>query len=401
MSEPWSDGRKIGVLLSGGLSSLALAAWLHGRGHPVEAFAADLGQARPVEFARFTGAVRAVGIPVHEVDLRRPMARAALETVAYQAGYDGGHWNTTGLSRAVLVEGLVPALRKEGCGVLLTGCVSGGADQRRFERYGRHFAPDLAVVAGWADPAVLAALPTRDAMARYTRRANLPCLPGNTARHSTDGNLAGVSHEDAGLEDLSRPAGAVARHLGVPPQHAPDETRSVLIGIAVGRPVSLDAATMEPEDLLGAANDIAGAHGLGLTDVVENRANGTKCRGVYEAPGLELFGHAVRAAYQATTDRTVAEIAAFLSARLAASVYEGDAYGTAAEAARAGLARIAENVTATVRLDLYKGGVAGRALLDFDRRSGLTQQRRFGGGGHTWNCAPISVRAAAPGVDRA
>jgi argininosuccinate synthase len=389
-------GHRTAVLVSGGLSSLALAAWLHGHGHAVTAFAADLGHAGRPDQDGLAADLRAAGIPVVETDLRLPMAETALETVGFLADYDGGYWNTTGLSRAVLVRGLAPQAREAGCAVLATGCVSGGNDQRRFERYTNHFAPDLGILAPWSDPQVRAALPDRAAMARYLDQAGLRPLPGNTVEHSIEGNLAGVSHEDAVLEDLSSTPAGLARMMGVAPQDAPDTVRSVVIGIEHGRPVSIDGRRLGPVDLLGEANLIGGRNGLGLTDVVENRANGTKCRGVYEAPGLQLLAHAVRAAYEAVTGRALAETVGYLSRRLAVAVYEGEAYGPAATAARAGLQPVVDLVTATVRLDVYKGGVIGRSLLDFNRGAGVVQQRRFDAGGHLWNSAPISVHAEPP-----
>jgi argininosuccinate synthase len=391
MSDPRSPGQRIGLLISGGLSSLALAAWLHDQGHDVVAFAADIGPADTSAYREFTASVRAAGITVHEVDLLRLMAATALETVAFQARYDGGYWNTTGLSRAVLVEGLAPALRTAGCQILATGCVSGGNDQKRFERYTQYFAPDLTVLAPWGDAAIREALPDRDAMARYIARAGLYCLPGNSAEHSTEGNLAGVSHEDATLEDLGSRSSGIPRLLGVGPLEAPDTVASTVIEIEAGRPVSIDGVRLPPERLLAAANEIGGRHGLGLTDVVENRVNGTKCRGVYEAPGLELLFQAVRTAHQASTDRRTGDIAQFLAERFAASAYEGAAYGPAAQAARAGLERLIEGVTATVRLDLYKGQVLDRTLVRLGAGTGVVRQRRFGIGGQVWNSEPVGV----------
>src|SRR5438445_3269683 len=134
--------RGVGVLVSGGLSSLALACYLRDCGYAVQAFVADLGQADGQELTALAESVRGAGIPVHEVDLRAAMGELALDIVAFQGRYDGGYWNTTGAARAVLVEGLTPAVRKAGCGVLATGCVNGGNDHRRFTRYTQDLAPD-------------------------------------------------------------------------------------------------------------------------------------------------------------------------------------------------------------------------------------------------------------------
>ncbi|WNI18016.1 argininosuccinate synthase domain-containing protein [Actinacidiphila sp. ITFR-21] len=380
--------------MSGGLSSLAVASWLHGNGYRVEGFLLDIGQCDRKEFEAFAASVRAAGIPLHSVDARRAMAAAALDVVGFQASYDGGYWNTTGLSRSVIVETVVPRLREAGCTVLAHGCVGGGNDQRRFERYTEHFAPDLTVFAPWRSPEIQQIMPDRASMARHVAAAGLVCMPGNSAEHSIDSNIAGASHEDAGLEDLSTTALRVERLMGVAPDHAPDRVETVVVGVEHGRPATLDGQRLAPEDLLGAANTVAGRNGLGLIDVVEHRVNGTKCRGVYEAPGMELLSHAVRAAHETVTERNASDTARFLSRQLAVSVYEGAAHGLTARAARAGLAEIADRAGATVRLDLYKGGVVGRALLRIDPGAGVVQQRRFSHGGHNWDSAPLSVTAS-------
>jgi argininosuccinate synthase len=154
--------------------------------------------------------------------------------------------------------------------------------------------------------------------------------------------------------------------------------------------VAIDHRRLGPAELLRAANEIGGGNGLGLYDVVESRVNGTKCRGVYEAPGMELLSHAVRAAYETVTDRAAGDVLRSLSRQLAVCVYEGNALAPAAESARAGIDRLARFASASVQLDVYKGGVLGRALLDFDAGAGVVQQRRFAGNGHNWSSAPIS-----------
>lgn len=388
--------QKIGICLSGGLSSLAVASWLHTRGYDVEGFLLDIGQCDAKDFEEFTASVRAAGIPLRTADARPAMARAALDVVAFQAHYDGGYWNTTGLSRWVIVQNVVPLLREAGCTVLAHGCVGGGNDQRRFERYSAHYAPDLTVFAPWRDAEVAEAMADRHAMARQIASAGLVCMPGNTAEHSIDSNLAGASHEDADLEDLKSTALRVERLMGLAPDRAPDAIETITVGIEHGRPVALNGDRLPPEQLLESANTIAGRNGLGLTDVVEHRVNGTKCRGVYEAPGMDLFSHAVRTAYEAVTDRAAADTARFLSRQLAVGVYEGAGHSMVARAARAGLEEILALATAEVRLDLYKGGVIGRALLQADDSAGVVHQRRFAGRGHNWDSAPFSVSPSAP-----
>jgi argininosuccinate synthase len=278
--------------------------------------------------------------------------------------------------------------------VLAHGCVGGGNDQRRFERYGARYLPGVPVFAPWNDPEVRAKMPDRAAMAEYLARRGLRPMPGNTAEHSIEGNLAGVSHEDASLEDLRTSPRAVARQLGVAPEAAPDSITTVTVGVEGGRPVELNATRLPPAELMKQANLIAGSCGLGLVDVFENRVNGTKCRGVYEAPGMHLLSSAVRSAYETVTDRAADELRRTLSRVVAVSVYEATTDSLAARAARAGLEEMACLVKAVIQLELYKGSVIGRSIKDIDENVQIVHQRRFAGTGYNWASGPLTVSSS-------
>jgi argininosuccinate synthase len=389
------SGQRVGVALSGGLSSLAVAASLQEDGHDVIGLAGYLGQCEPDEFDSFVASTRASGMPVRTVDLADAMASAALDLIAFDGHYDGGYWNTTGLSREVIVAGLAKDFHDAGCDVLAHGCVGGGNDQRRFERNGARYLPGVSVFAPWNDPEMRAKMPDRQAMADYLRRRGLVAMPGNTAEHSIEGNLAGVSHEDASLEDLRTTPRSLARQLGVAPQEAPDSITTVTVGIERGRPVELDGTRLAPVELLRQANRIGGRAGLGLVDVFENRVNGTKCRGVYEAPGMQLLSAAVRTAYETVTDRAADELRRTLSRVVGVSVYEATTDSLAARAARAALEEMAGLVNAVIGLEIYKGAVIGRSIHDVDHATQVVHQRRFAGTGYNWASGPLTVSSQA------
>lgn len=386
-------GRRIGVPLSGGLSSLAVAAKLADEGHDVVGFAAYLGQCDRSDFDQFVAGVRGDGLTVEVTDLTAALATAAMDLLAWGARYDGGYWNTTSMSREVIVAGLAAGLRQAGCQVLAHGCVGGGNDQRRFERNGARYLPELTVYAAWDHADLRAAMPDRAAMAKYLADRGLPVMAGNTVEHSIDGNLAGFSHEDTELEDLRTSPSTLRRCLGVAPEAAPDAVASVLVRVEGGRPVALDGNRLAPAELLTESNRIAGAYGLGLVDVLENRVNGTKCRGVYESPGMQLLAAAVETAYETVTDRAADELRRTLARVLAIAVYEATTGSVAARAARAGIQQMAGLANATVELQLYKGAVIGRAIHDFDPGGGVVQQRRLAGNGHNWVSAPLTLAA--------
>ncbi|HEY7143167.1 MAG TPA: argininosuccinate synthase domain-containing protein [Streptosporangiaceae bacterium] len=379
-------GEKVGVCVSGGLSSLTVAAWLAASSVPVTAFVADLGQGTGDDVRALARALQAAGVAAVVTDLRDEIAQLAFDLVRYQAQYDGGYWNTTSGSRLVLVAGLAEAMRRAGCTVLAHGCVGGGNDQRRFERYVAALAPDLRALSPWTDPDLLSRFPGRADMTRYLRDRGLAADQRSTADYSADGSLAGFAHDGTALECLQTPDDAAWRALTVAPRQAPDDPEAVPVAIAGGRPVRVGNAPGTARELLGHANAVAGRHGVGLRSVVENRVNGTKCRGVYESPGLDLLGFCVARVYQVAMDPEALRLMHGLSGQIGRGVYEGRYLDPAIRAARAAADVLIESAgaTAEVTAELYKGAISFQGLThDADERV-APRQTRFTGGGQHW-----------------
>jgi argininosuccinate synthase len=377
---------KVGVCVSGGLSCLTVASWLAASSVPLTAYVADIGQADHEDVCALARSLEAAGVAAVVVDLRDEIARLALDLVRYQARYDGGYWNTTSGSRMVLVAGLADAMRRAGCTVLAHGCVGGGNDQRRFERYVTALAPDLRVVSPWTDPDLLARFPGRSDMAEYLRDRGLAADQRSTADYSADGSLAGFAHDGTALECLQTPDAAAWRALTIAPQQAPDKPESVTVTVADGRPAAIGNAPGEARELLQRANSIAGRHGVGLRSVVENRINGTKCRGVYEAPGLDLLGFCVARVYQVVMDSDALRLMHGLSEMIGRGVYEGRYFDPAIRAARAAADVLitSAGATAEVMTELYKGGISFQGLSHGRGEPVAPRQTRFTGGGHHW-----------------
>ena len=133
------------------------------------------------------------------VDVKKEMAEICFETIKASATYDGGYWNTTGIARAVTVQGIVKAMKARGVNVLAHGATGRGNDQMRFERYTRSLAPEMEVYAPWRDAELLQEFPGRTEMADYLAKFDIPAVIGMKKKYSTDANLAGLSHE---AEDL-------------------------------------------------------------------------------------------------------------------------------------------------------------------------------------------------------
>jgi len=378
---------EVGVCLSGGLSSLTVAAWLAASGVRTTAFVADIGQAPPGQVNLLASALEAAGIRATVVDLTAEMAEMAMDLVRYQARYDGGYWNTTGASRLVLVRGLATAMRAAGCTMLAHGCVGGGNDQRRFERYAAALAPDLRVLSPWLEPELQQVFADRSAMHEYVQRLGLPCGDLGTASYSVDGNMAGFSHEGTELEDLRTPDTAVRAVQTVLPSAAPDKPETVRVRFDRGHPTAIGEENLGPRQLLAEANAIAGRNGAGLRSVVEDRINGTKCRGTYEAPGLDLLGFCADRVFQVTVDKDARRFLGSLAERIGRGVYEGRYLDQEIRAACAAADVLIAVASATVEVELYKGGMSLRGITQ-DANSPLpARQTRFSHGGHFWRVA--------------
>ena len=358
------DGQKIGICVSGGLDSKSVTASLVEAGLDVVGFTADLAQPDEADIEDIPRRMAPTGAETRIVDLKQAMAKAALLVVKTQATYDGGYWNTTGLARAVTVHGLLDAMRAEGCTVLAHGATGRGNDQLRFERYTNVLAPHMSVYAAWRDPDLLKQFPGRKEMAAYLLNRGIEASTGPAKRYSTDANLAGLSHEAEDLESLDTPAMIVQPTMGVWPQQAPDRMETVSLQYEAGVPVEINGKALGALEMMLEANTIAGRNGVGISNALENRIIGTKSRGVYEAPGMELLGRGLEAIYQAVLDRRAAALFRQLSRLVSDQIYDGRLFDPAPRAAIAAIDLMASRASGRIEFGLYKGNLLFRRLSD-------------------------------------
>lgn len=357
-------GQRVGICVSGGLDSKAVTARLRQAGIDVLCFSADLAQPDEKDMSDVLRRMDATGAVTTLVDLKESMAEACFAVLKAQATYDGGYWNTTGIARAVTVRGLLGAMREAGCTVLAHGATGRGNDQVRFERYTNVLAPDMKVYAPWRDPGLLVEFPGRQEMVAYLRALNIEADVGAKKRYSTDANLAGLSHEAEDLESLETSCLIVEPQMGVWPSDAPDELRSVRVRVESGRCVAIDGKPVSPLQAMLLANQIGGSCGVGIKNALENRIIGTKSRGVYESPGMELLSFCLRAVYQATMDRRAAGLFEYLSRRVADQIYDGRYFDPMTRAAQAAIDELTADATGTVEVGLYKGNLYFQKLTD-------------------------------------
>jgi argininosuccinate synthase len=369
--------------MSGGLSCTAIGGLLQDNGVETVCFVADIGQQGPFPPGALAELLASQGFRTQVVDLRAPMAELCLDLVRYQAVYDGGYWNTTSSSRLTLVAGLAQPLRAAGCTVLAHGCVGDGNDQGRVARYAATLAPDLMVFTPWTHDWSLQRFPNRQSMAGYLLDRGFPTEFARFTDYSVDGNLGGYAHDGTELERLTTSVRTIEPYMTTWPDTARDEAERLRVRFVAGRPVQINDTQVSPLQSVLLANEIGRRNGLSMRSVVENRVNGTKCRGVYEAPGLEVLGHCLAALYQVTLDRAATDLFHLLSRRIGHAVYEGRFLDPAAAAARAAVDRLAACATGTVEVDLYKGSIMVNELEPDE--GGVTRQTRFRHGGLRWH----------------
>ena len=353
---------KVGICVSGGLDSRTITKKLVEFGVDAVCFAADLAQPDVRDISEVRTRMAPCGADTFIVDLKAEMAEACFEVLKAQAMYDGGYWNTTGIARAVTVRGLLPEMKKRGCTVLAHGATGRGNDQMRFERYTNVLAPRMKVYAPWRDAALLKEFPGRRQMAEFLARHGIEATVGGKKRYSTDANLAGLSHEAEDLESLETPCTIVEPTMGVWPQNAPGKVTKFTVRFEKARAVEINGRKVTPLQAVLEANRIGGANGIGIKNALENRIIGTKSRGVYEAPGMELLGYCLLQVYQAIMDKRATALFRQMSRLVADHIYEGRYYDPATTAAMAAIDTLAKFAGGTVTVGLYKGNIQFMSL---------------------------------------
>ena len=346
---------KVVLAYSGGLDTSVILAWLREeRGAEVIAYTADIGQGDEVGEAKdkalATGAVDAV---VEDLT-HRFVTGAVFPALRAAAVYEGYYLLGTSLARPIISEGLVRTARAFGADAIAHGATGKGNDQVRFELSVAALAPDLGVIAPWREWSLTGRADLMD----YAQQRGIPVPVTKESPYSTDANLFHISYEGGILEDPWASPPADMFHLTVNPLDAPDQPEEVLIGFEKGDPVSLNGRALDPVQLLEEANRVAGRHGVGRVDIVENRFVGIKSRGVYETPGGTILHHAHRAVESITLDREVLHIRDQLIPRYSEIVYNGFWFSPERSALQTLIDEIQLPVTGEARLTLYKGHVS-------------------------------------------
>jgi len=358
---------KIVLAYSGGLDTSVAIRWLkEERGYEVIALTVDVGMDRSREElqsrAMAAGASKYVWRDVQDTFIRH-FAFAALRA---GARYQGQYPLATALSRPLIARELAEVAGAEGATAVAHGCTGKGNDQVRIDVGVQSLAPHLKIVAPLREWEM-----DRESEIVYAQEHNIPITVTKKSPYSIDENLWGRSIETGVLEDPWQEPPADVFLWTKPPAETPDEPRYIEIGFEEGAPISLDRKTFDPVSLVKQLNTVAGGHGVGRVDMVEDRLVGIKSREIYEAPAATTL----LAAHEALESLTLSKDQRRLKARLAQEyselVYNGLWFSAHHQDIAAYIQSTQRHVTGDVRVKLHKGTaiVVGRksprSLYDF------------------------------------
>lgn len=290
-------GEKVGIAFSGGLDTSVAVAWMKEKGGIPYAYTANLGQYDEPDIDSVPARAKEYGAKgARLVDCREQLAEEGLVAIACGAFHirTGGkvYFNTTPLGRAVTGTLLVRAMQEDGVSIWGDGSTYKGNDIERFYRYGLLANPNLRIYKPWLDEEFVAELGGRAEMSQWLQQRSLPYRASSEKAYSTDANLLGATHEAKSLELLSTSLSIVEPIMGVKfwDEKVEIKPEQVTISFEQGRPVAINGKRMTSSlEIMTAANEIGGRHGLGMSDQIENRIIEAKSRGIYEAPGMALL----------------------------------------------------------------------------------------------------------------
>ena len=350
--------KKVVLAYSGGLDTSIIIPWLKENYDNCEVIAVsgDVGQGTELEGleekAKKTGASK-----LYIEDLNKVFVEDYIfPTVKAGAVYENKYLLGTSFARPIIAKRIVEIALAEGADAICHGCTGKGNDQVRFELAIKAFAPQMKIIAPWR----VWDLKSREEEIAYAEAHKIPLKITRETNYSKDKNLWHLSHEGLDLED---PANEPKYNdpnfleLGVSPEQAPDKATYVTIHFEKGIPTAIDGVEMDGISIVKKLNELGGANGIGIVDMVENRLVGMKSRGVYETPGGTILYHAHNKLEEICLDRDTYHYKQNVANRFAELVYFGQWFTPLREALSAFVDSTQETVTGDVKLKLYKGNI--------------------------------------------
>ena len=348
--------KKVVLAYSGGLDTSIIIPWLkENYGCEVIAVAADVGQGEGELDGLEEKALRTGASKLYIEDLKDVFVdEFIVPSLKAGAVYENQYLLGTAFARPIIAKRLVEIAKQEQADAIAHGCTGKGNDQVRFELAIKAFAPDMPIIAPWR----VWELKSRDDEIDYAIEKNVPLKITRETNYSKDKILWHLSHEGLDLEDpANEPKYDEILEMGVSPQKAPDKDTYVTISFEQGKPTKLDGEALSAKDIILKLNDIGGANGIGLCDLVENRLVGMKSRGVYETPGGTILYHAHEVLETICLDRDTQHYKQQIALKFAELVYYGQWFTPLREALSAFVDETQKTVTGDVKLKLYKGNI--------------------------------------------
>ena len=349
--------KKVVLAYSGGLDTSIIIPWLKENYDNPEiiAVSADVGQGDELDGLE-EKAIKTGASKLYIEDLVDEMVDdVVIPSMMMGAKYED-YLLGTAFARPIIAKRLVEIAKAEGADAIAHGCTGKGNDQVRFELAIKRFAPTMKIIAPWREWDIKG----RDEEIDYAEAHNVPLKISRETNYSKDKNLWHLSHEGLDLEDpanepqYDKPG---FLEMSVSPMKAPDEATYVTLDFEKGVPVAVDGEKMKASDIIRKLNQLGGANGIGLLDIVENRLVGMKDRGVYETPGGTILYRAHEVLEQITLDKDTKHMKQKLAVDFADLVYNGKWFTPLREALTAFATDTQKYVTGTVKLKLYKGNL--------------------------------------------
>ena len=342
---------KVILAYSGGLDTSVAITWLN-KDYDVIAVCMDVGEGNDLDFIH-DKALKVGAIESHVIDVKDEFAEDyVLVALQGHTFYEQKYPLVSALSRPLISKKLVEIAHKTGATTIAHGCTGKGNDQVRFEVAIASLDPSLKVIAPvrewkWS----------REEEINYAKANGVPIPADLDSPYSVDQNLWGRANECGVLENPWNEAPEDAYDLTVAPEAAPDSPVYVNIDFEAGVPVALDGKKMKLADLILELNDLAGQHGVGRIDHVENRLVGIKSREIYECPGAVTLLTAHKEIEDLTLVRELAHFKPIIENELSNLIYNGLWFNPATEALIAYLKSTQQVVNGTAKVKLYKGSV--------------------------------------------
>jgi len=351
------EGNKVVLAYSGGLDTSVCLKWFEQQGAEPYALYLDLGQGEPTEDVK----AKALKIGAADAFVRDARTEFAEEYVApaikANALYGGKYPLFTALGRPLIAKKLVEVAREVGATHIAHGSTGKGNDQVRFDVTTASIAPDLSVVAPVRDWNM-----SRPEEIAYAQEHGIPISATKESPYSVDENLFGRSIEAGPLEDPDHEPREDVFEMTADPEEAPNEPEYVELGFEEGLPVNLNGEELPLVELIRELNKLAGAHGVGRVDMIEDRLVGIKSREIYECPAAITLIQAHKELETMALTKDVLRFKATVEQRYAELTYDGLWFTPLKAALGAFITETQKTVTGTTRLKLYKGSsiVVGR-----------------------------------------